>query len=173
MVMNDFFEKNLEDIVFENRNTVHEKGFPRFYKNAKRQFLLPSQKRVDIFTWVVVNDVLYARVIEFKRAAIQEAALWQAIRYHHELISATAGYFKDYEIEICLVGTDVHESLNVLLAASVSEHIRLIKYQYSFHGIKFIEEEGKYSQLKDKYLKQQSNLSHESFSRMLRETLTV
>lgn len=168
MVMNDFFEKNLEDIVFDKRDTVHEKGFPKFYKHAQRQFSLPSGKRIDIFTWEVVGGKLFARIIEFKRTAITEDTLWQGIHYHDLLITITAGCFIDYDIDIILIGTDMYYSSNVMFAASLSDKIRLFEYQYSYDGIKFIEGDIGYSKSKADILNRESELQYEAFTRRLK-----
>ena len=39
---NDFLEKTLEDIVFENKENINKRGFPMLYKNLERQVYTKS-----------------------------------------------------------------------------------------------------------------------------------
>jgi hypothetical protein len=134
MVMNDFFEKTLEDIVFEKRDTVHERGLDIFYKNAERQFYV-SGKKIDILTWEISDDIFYARIIEFKRDQLSDSAYFQAVDYYAELCAAIFGYFKDFHIEIVLIGTK--SSVNIKNAVCVSNLISIYEYHYSFDGVCF------------------------------------
>jgi len=136
MIMNDFFEKTLEEIVFDRRNTIHERGLDIFYKNAERQVYLDG-KKIDILTWEIANDVIYARIIEFKREKVGEAALFQGLHYYSDFICATMGSFKDYHVEVILIGTEI--SANVRTAMYVSNVIKAYEYSYGFDGVYFKE----------------------------------
>lgn len=135
--MNDFFEKTLEDIIFEKRNTIDEKGLNVFYKNSMRQVYLPCGKKIDILTWEIDNDTIYARIIEIKREKIDEKAFWQSVEYYSELLAALGGYFKEYNLEIVLIGTGCNQ--NVKGAQHISNIVRVFEYRYGFDGIVFVE----------------------------------
>ena len=137
MIMNDFFEKTLEDMIFEKRNSIDEKGLNVFYKNSMRQVYLPCGKKIDILTWEIDNDTIYARIIEIKREKIDEKAFWQSIEYYSELLTALSGYFKEYNLEVVLIGTGC--SLNIRNAQHISNILRVFEYSYGFDGIMFIE----------------------------------
>lgn len=132
--MNTFFEKKLEQIVFEQRKIAHTKGLDIFYENAERQVYL-SGKKVDILTWEIKEEVIYARIIEFKREKVKEGALFQVLDYYQEFFINIAGAFKGYKIEMVLVGTEI--SLNVKSAANVTNNLKLYEYDYNFDGIFF------------------------------------
>lgn len=133
----DFFEKTLEEIVFENMEFVQKRGFVQFYKYAQRQFRLPCGKRIDILTWEFEGDLIRARIIELKREVITESTYFQGIGYYADFLASIGGYFKDFDIEVVLVGTNMTE--NVSNAIHVSNIIRPFSYKYDFDGISFTE----------------------------------
>lgn len=42
----DFLEKDLEDLIFKNKDRIHEYGFIQFSTNSFRQYVLPSGKKL-------------------------------------------------------------------------------------------------------------------------------
>lgn len=56
MIMNDFFEKTLEDIIIQNKDECIKRGFPSFYEITGRQCLLPSGSIVDIFSLEIPSE---------------------------------------------------------------------------------------------------------------------
>lgn len=132
--MNEFFEKTLEEIVFDKRETIHEKGLDIFYKHAERQVCLRG-KRIDILTWEIVDNVIFARIIEFKREKLNEAALFQAAEYYIDFILCTMSNFKDYKVEIVLIGTE--SCKNIGLITPLTNLIKVYEYHFGFDGISF------------------------------------
>jgi len=146
--MNDFFEKTLEDIVFEKRDTIHERGLDIFYKNSIRQFYLLG-KRIDILTWEINDDILYARIIEFKREALKEYALFQAAEYYADFMSTIFGRFKNYHIEVILIGSKGNK--NIQHITTLTDLIKVYTYSYGFDGIKFEEISHSSSKVKEMF----------------------
>lgn len=152
---NDFLERTLEDIVFERRDNVHEKGLPIFYKNAARQVRLRCGKVMDIFTWEINENILTARIIEFKREEIKEAAYWQALDYFMELWADTLSHFDNYNVEIILIGTKISEKVEI--AMMTSNMVRAFTYEYGFDGVEFRELESNYNKGKEAYVSAKDN----------------
>lgn len=134
--MENFIEKTIEEIIFENRDRIHEKGLENvFYKNAERQFYLPSGKEIDILTWEVEGDEIKVSIIELKKDAINEAAYWQIFGYYDELIGICFTNFKKFHFTLVLIGSSV--CLNVNLACGLTNKVNVYKYSYNFDGIRF------------------------------------
>lgn len=133
--MLDFFEKTLEEIVFENRSIIHERGLPIFFKNSIRQMALSSGKRMDIFTWEINADMISARIIEFKREEFSESGYFQSVTYYMEVLMELVGHFKYANIEIVLIGTGFNN--NVEAAINTSDAIIAYTYEYKFDGLFF------------------------------------
>lgn len=147
--MRTFFEKTLEEIVFENIGTIHERGLPPFFENNQRQFKV-KHGVIDILSWEIKEDILYAHVIELKRDIIDSSAYFQAISYWETLILETIGCFKDFEIDIILIGTNVSES--VTMACMTSNIIQVFSYNYGYNGIEFESNIAKFSEAKKSFI---------------------
>ena len=59
---NDFLEKTLEDIVYENRYVMHEMGLSRFKSHAYRQVILPSGRKIDILGFEIKDGQITYRL---------------------------------------------------------------------------------------------------------------
>lgn len=127
---NIFLEKTLEQIIYENRKVISEKGLPVFYENAKRQFCLPSGKIVDIFTWELDNGCLKFRIIELKREDIDDAAYWQILKYVNEFVNHIFGMFKKIEYSCVLIGSGL--STTIASASIFPSELKLYQYRYGF-----------------------------------------
>lgn len=66
----NFLETDIEQIIFDNRNDLHNRGFIKFLKNTNRQHRLPSGKIIDLITFQVDDDAIRFKVIELKRGEI-------------------------------------------------------------------------------------------------------
>lgn len=134
----DFLEKTLEDIIFENRHRIHERGFPSFFKNAQRQYRLPSGKIIDILTWEVRGDVLHAKVIELKKDNNGESAFWQAIDYCGELFMAVFHEFTNIYIQPIICTNYLSNNIENLMY--IRSNVVAVSYKYEYGGIAFIKE---------------------------------
>lgn len=132
----DFLEKDLEDIMVEYHRKLKVRGFEDFYEHIERQFYLPSGKKIDIITWEIKGDVLYAKIIELKKDSTNEAALFQGLGYMQEFCECTAEEFSDLKVDLILVGTNIYNSVSNFLSVN-PKNLKLYEYEYSFDGIKF------------------------------------
>lgn len=133
----DFLERTLEDIIYESRATIHERGLPPFYKNTKRQFRLPSGKTIDIFTWEIdeKDSSFYARIYELKKELLTEAALLQILGYYEEIFCAVKVDYKTVVIENILVGTAYTNTLRKI--QHITDDIKMFSYKYCYDGVRF------------------------------------
>jgi hypothetical protein len=141
MVMNDFFEKTLEDMIYENRDSIKDKGLDIFYKNTIRQFEITANK-FDMFTWEIVEDTLFCRIIELKRDKLTYDNVFQILEYNAILMCAMFGYFKIIKMELILIGSVIPSQ--IVNITHISNIFRLFKYDYTINGIKFTEHGKKY-----------------------------
>ncbi len=100
----DFLEKTVEDIVFENKEVIHNYGLPKFRKTVFRQFVLPSGKKLDIVAFDLIDGHLILDIYELKRHEINTDAICQAYNYFIQVTQLTAGKFKSVDIHIIMVG---------------------------------------------------------------------
>lgn len=136
MVMpNTFFEHTLENIIMDNIGLVQERGLPNFYKNTRNQFPLPDGKVCDIFSYEIIDNKLFCKVYELKRAQLGLGSVIQALDYCQTIIKYTIGAFDEINIRPILVGTDVNEELLSLYAWGVN--IGICTYDYKIDGIQF------------------------------------
>lgn len=133
--MGDISEKNLETMIFKNRHTIHERGFIKFYANTERQFRLPNGLIIDIFTYEVIDDVLFFKIIELKVTAMTPDAIFQLIRYFSFLHVYTQDQFKNVKWELILVGCDHTEhSLDIM---GLGIKISFYEFEFGFNGLFF------------------------------------
>jgi len=135
MAMNDFHEKTVEDIMFENKHIIHERGFENFYEHTIRQFILPSGKIIDLFTYEIKNKILHFKIIELKRDSITEGSIFQIGRYILELIELTRGLFEKIEYKLIIVGSTINEPAIIILDLGIKIDFYIYKYEYD--GINF------------------------------------
>jgi len=148
----NFLEKNLEDIIFENKELLSDRGLVNiFYKNTKRQVIMPFGRKIDMLTWGIVDDVIYARIIELKKDCVGYNALYQSVQCYIDFIATISGYFKDYKIEIVLIGDCVSGDIKDI--GCTSDLFRFFDYTYKLDGIYFREYHQNCSYLKSVFNK--------------------
>src|SRR5579871_3922858 len=102
--MNDFLEKTLEDIIYDHKEIIHERGFSKFYKNTERQFRLPNGQIIDLFTFEIMDDILYFKIIELKRLELNLSSIWQIYSYFQFIWEQCVNRYKDVKYELILAG---------------------------------------------------------------------
>lgn len=131
----DFLEKTLEDIIFENRNTIHGHGLPKFKKTIFRQFVLPSGKKLDIFSYDLIDGHIVIDIYELKRASINTDAVCQAYNYFMEVTQFTAGRFKSVDIHIIMIGRYYDP---VMVFEKMNLPFSVYTYDYQLNGMTFL-----------------------------------
>lgn len=132
----DFLEKTLETIIVDNYKIISQRGLVLPYRHIDRQFPLPSGKIIDIVNWQVDNNIIRLSVLELKKDAGTEQALWQLLRYVDEITQYLIGWFTDIEVDAVLIGDSISDNIQNLLLIS-HERLKIYTYQYDFDGIKF------------------------------------
>lgn len=133
--MSDFLERNLEDIIFENKETVSERGLTFFLDNTLRQFVLPSGKKIDLFSYSINGTSLSAKIFELKKDCLQYPDLIQVIEYESELYRNIYHNFSDIHIEKILIGNSTDKTTEYL--AQDMLHLEVFTYKYMMDGIYF------------------------------------
>lgn len=129
-------EKQLEDLIFDNRQSMADRGLCPFYAYTERQYKLPSGRIIDLFTFEIKDDILYAKIVELKKDELNEAAIWQIGIYYEELLLLTLGYFKDYQIDLILVGDGMN--FNVSRLVMMNCIIQAYTYNFGINGLTFV-----------------------------------
>lgn len=150
-MLNDFLERTLEDIIYNNRKTIHARGLSQLKSNAFRQVILPSGKKIDILGFEINEGVLYCDIYELKREVINADAICQAFNYYTELKFITKNFFSNIVAKIIMVGRK-YEPVSIIDALPIP--INVFTYEYYMDGIQFKEIEDRYSY----------SVPHESFS---------
>jgi len=135
-MLNDFFEKTVEDIIFENKDIIHTRGFMKLKEHSFRQVYLPSGKKIDILGLEINNGNLFCDIYELKKKVINADAICQAYNYYTELKCITRGYFASFDAQIIMVGK-TYEPVSVIDALPVK--IKVYSYDYKMDGIRFKE----------------------------------
>jgi hypothetical protein len=128
--MSDFLEKNLEDLIFENKASVVGRGFPALHPTLCRQFRLPSGKCIDLLSFSVEENVLYASVFELKREKLTIQSLLQLLGYGSEFLFSASPHFLRVEMDMVLVGNDYDQQLGLMLTQMLPVEVYLYKYTY-------------------------------------------
>jgi hypothetical protein len=145
--MNDFLEKNLEDIIFENLPHLPELGFPRLCEKTYRQFVIPgSSQRIDIISFTDCGDTVKCKIFELKKGELNMDAGVQLASYCIDMRVLLSAKYKNVIIEPYLVGTSYHRHLWFTIACGLS--INLVTYSYGIEGIRFYQSERKPSTIK-------------------------
>lgn len=132
--MSNFLEKTLEDIIYENRDIIQNRGFPKLLRHTKRQLKLPSGFIIDLFSFQIDTNVLHFKIIELKRDTITMDSIAQIGRYYDEISWLTSAYpFVNYDL--ILVGKEIDNA--ALAAWRISQRLFLYTYKYDYNGIKF------------------------------------
>lgn len=150
-MLNDFLEKTLEDIIYNNRDVIHSRGLSKIKSNAYRQVILPSGKKIDILGFEIKSGVLCCDIYELKREVINADAICQAFNYYTELKFITKNFFSNIDAKIIMVGRK-YEPVSIINALPVP--IDVFTYEYYMDGIVF-------NEVSDRYT---SFTPHESFS---------
>ena len=143
---NDFLEKTLESIIFENKDNIWEKGFPILYKNTERQYQIDS-RRIDLFSYEEIDDVFYFKIFELKRGVIDNKALLQISDYYFRILMKNKGVYKDYKYDLYLIGNNYDN--DVLSTCLLSEFLHFYTYKYDYSGIKFEKMSKTHSEFKE------------------------
>lgn len=130
----DFLEKTVEDIVFENKEVIHNYGLPKFKKTVFRQFVLPSGKKLDIVAFDLTEGHLSLDIYELKRHEINTDAICQAYNYFIQVTQLTAGKFKSVDIHIIMVGRWYDP---FLLFEKMELPFSVYTYDYKLNGMRF------------------------------------
>jgi len=130
----DFLEKTLEDIIFENRASIHNHGLPRFRKTVFRQFILPSGKKLDIFSYDLNDGHIVIDIYELKRYDINTDAICQAYNYFMEVTQFIAGKFKSIDIHIIMIG---RYYTPVIIFEKINLPFSVYTYDYQLSGMSF------------------------------------
>ena len=146
---NDFLEKTLEDIIYNNRTVIHTRGFGIVKENAFRQVILPSGKRIDILGFEISDGCFSCDIYELKRDTINADAICQAFNYYTELKCVTDGHFSNFKAKIIMVGRK-YEPVSIIDSLPVK--IEVYTYEYHMDGIKFF-------MLHNPYVYSQPNMS--------------
>ena len=133
--MANFLEQTLEDIIVENSQIIHNRGFQKMYKCLERQFRLPSGKIIDILTWEIRGDVIYAKIIELKRGVCDESAFWQGLAYLEEFMLSVIQDFSNFDIRLIVCGDSVVDNLGSLIF--IDSNVKFYSYKYDYDGIRF------------------------------------
>lgn len=134
----DFLEQTLEDIIYDNRDIIHEKGFLPLLKTVCRQFQLPSGKKIDILSYDYSEKELSVYVIELKKDKAAQDALFQAYGYLNEFLCCIdmSNLFAIYA-KVVLVG---YKTKELPICNFLSLPVELYTYKYGIHGIEFYQE---------------------------------
>jgi hypothetical protein len=163
----DFFERDLEDIIFnalqteEGRDVLNEKGLNVDFEvgllRTARQLRIGNYGMCDIITmsrgnteideqWGMTQPNLYINVYELKRGKIDADALIQVKRY----MTGVEHYMKLFhpKLGVYVRGTIIGRSICtndwVYLVGDL-DRIEFYSYSYSIDGIDFKEHNGPYT----------------------------
>jgi hypothetical protein len=128
---NDFLEKTLEDIVYENKDTICERGFPFLLDNTLRQFVLPSGRKMDLFSYSISEDSIQCKIFELKREKIIPKHIIQVLDYSAEVYCYLYPNFKNIHIERVVVGNDIDKSAISLIQDMLNFETYLYKFDYN------------------------------------------
>lgn len=149
---NDFLEKTLEDIIFENRHNIHERGFPIIIGEMRRQMTNDYGRRVDLISVGNVNNIKNISIYELKKGKIDYNAYFQIVRYFFDICMENKKYnIGDFNIQLYLIGNEVDDE--VLIAASLSNFVHIYTYKYDYDGIKFDKMSCTWDEMKEKVTK--------------------
>jgi hypothetical protein len=99
---------------------------------------------MDLFTYEVVDDILYFKIIELKIGPIDADAIFQIIRYFTFMHMYTQDQFKDVKWELILVGSD-HTTYSLDISG-IGVKISFYEFSFGFDGLFF--KNGDYGELK-------------------------
>lgn len=131
----NFLEKDLEDIIFENKYKIHERGLPILYEELERQYHI-NGKRIDLLNYECGDDnSINFTIFELKKGKIDFNAYSQIVDYFFDQCIFTKKHKKILKANLVLIGNSFDE--NVLLSCILSDIIELYVYKYDYDGIRF------------------------------------
>ena len=110
--MKSNLEQPILDVIFDNKDIIHEHGFIIFEPSAEKQFKLPSGRKIDILTWNIIDDECKVSLIEIKKDEITSRnGIVQAYDYAGELkeLLFTDKKIKTIHLDIVLVGYELKD----------------------------------------------------------------
>lgn len=132
---NDFLEKTLEDIVFENKEMINKRGLTMLYKNLERQVYTKSGKIMDLVNFEEKDGIYCFTIYELKKGKIDFLAYSQILTYFFEETIRVKKLYKGFKVNLVLIGNSYED--NVLIACATSDIVDVYTYKYDFDGIKF------------------------------------
>lgn len=134
-MINDFLERDLEDIVYENKGKIHERGFPFLLDNTIRQFYLPSGKKIDLFSYSILEDSISCKIFELKRECLMPPHITQVLDYSTEVYYHLYPGYKNISVERYIIGNDLSEATKSLIEDIINLDVYL--YKFGFNGLFF------------------------------------
>lgn len=131
---NNFLEKSLEDIIYENNDEIHSRGLSKFKNTTFRQFELPSGKKIDLITYSLFRGSISVDIYELKKEQIDTATVYQLYNYAHEFLGMVSDEFQIVNIKLVLVGK-AYQPISILEAVNLP--IEIYTYEYAMTGIVF------------------------------------
>jgi len=131
----NFLEKDLEDIIFENKDKIHERGLPILYEELERQYQV-NGKYIDLFNYECGDDnSINFTIFELKKGRIDFNAYTQIVNYFFDQCLFTKKHKNIFKVNLILIGSSFDES--VLLSCILSDIIDIYIYKYDYDGIRF------------------------------------
>lgn len=161
MMQDNFFEKTLEELIFNNINKATERGLPFFYPNNIRQFRLPSGTIIDVISFEFSENHLNIKIFELKRDKITAESIFQVLGYENEIFTLCFPHFPDINIENILIGKDM--DANVFLVNNGQFNLEVYLYKYTFDGV-FFNQQAKYNDFEYEELCKKLNPGDKSFN---------
>lgn len=159
----DFFESDLEDIVFNSPiGELRDRGFDSYFKDAHtyRQLNLGGYGIADIvqfkrLTFKTESGFLVSKivvhVIELKKNQIGIDTFFQALRYCKgilEFIKKRATFDFNVTFNISLIGRKIQDSTDFVYLTDFLQNEQIVLnmyvYDYKIHGLSFIKKRGYY-----------------------------
>jgi len=131
---NDFLEKTVETLIFENKRDIERYGLCKFRSTVFRQLILPSGKKLDIFAFDLVDGHIYIDIYELKLECINTDAVAQAYNYLVEIADLIKGDFKSYDFHIIMIGKR-YEPIPIF--EKMNFPYSVYTYDYQIDGMRF------------------------------------
>lgn len=134
-------EKQLEDIIFDNRDNINERGFMQFLGKSFKQYVLPSGKKIDLLTYDKMDNEIFLNIIEIKKDDISgRNGVVQAYEYASEMAETlfSLNIADTIYLKVVLVGYDLKD-LPIMRFMTFLPDIYTYKID-TLDGIKFTQE---------------------------------
>lgn len=147
-----FLEKNLEDIIFETKNSLLQERGLRICGRKLRQVRIGNYGICDLITVDYsfikgFGDECYITVYELKKDKIDAQTFFQSINYYKGVVDyANKRYpYIDFNFKIVLVGKTIDMANSFCYLPQLFDNIEFVTYSYEFDGIKFNDDHENYS----------------------------